>query len=353
MDITRSTADAVSPVSVAAAATGVSAATTDCSSMSAVGVNVALYQGQAVRGDVAANLTIVEAVVKECQLKKVDLVLFPELFATGYDCDEEEFQALAFDPAEDLKYFSELARDTGVAIAIGYPELGGSVLYNSCVLIDASGNVCLNYRKTHLWDPEMVHEKKIFATGDCLPVTKLTIPRLGTAVTIGILVCFDCEFPEPARALALQGVEILLIPTAIADVASNVTDPSKPGDLTPTIIVPCRAMENHIFALYANLIGPCSLASSPSKPNPIFCGQSCIVGPDGKDLARATRTESKLLIACLNKEPYLEGIRRNNYLVNRRPELYISAMASTGPGTPKASAEQVSGISDQTNCILC
>jgi predicted amidohydrolase len=305
------------------------------------GVNVAIFQGQAVRGDVEANLAIVEAALTECGHRQIDLVLFPELFLTGYDCSFEEFQTLAQYPA-DLERVAEMARSHNCAIAIGYPEIGDPVLYNSCALFDSKGRLCLNYRKTHLWDPDLIHEKKIFVAGCTLPVGQLFIERLSLNIKVGILICFDCEFPEPARALALQGIDILLIPTAIADAAQH---PPTVGDLTPTVIVPCRAMENHIFVMYANLTGACSFTSSPSKPNPVFCGQSCIIGIDGRDLARASRTESELITATLSRDNFVDHIQRNNYLLNRRPELYMELSETK----PFAGAAEVASA----GCTVC
>ena len=325
--------------------------------MSLNGINVAVFQGQPVRGDVEANVCILEAVLKDCKIKGIDVVLFPELFLSGYDLSIEEFHTIAFNYEDDFVYICDLAKENNCAIAVGYPELvDNTVLYNSCILIDSSGQKILNYRKTHLWDPELVHEKVVFEVGDSLPVVDLTIARLGISISVGILICFDCEFPEPARVLALQGMKLLLIPTALADAAdlfdtpsisstttSTVTMPSKHGDATPTVMVPSRAMENHVFVLYANLVGPCMLDvdATPTKPNPRFCGQSAIIAPNGRDLNRASNVGTGLLTAIINYSEYESAIQRNNYLSNRRVELYRRMLEGVG-GLDTATTQDIS-----------
>jgi predicted amidohydrolase len=72
-----------------------------------------------------------------------------------------------------------------------------------------------NYRKTHLWGPDGGHEKSIFTPGNELAVVDFPILRTGESVKVGILICFDSEFPEPARVLAVKGAHLILIATGL------------------------------------------------------------------------------------------------------------------------------------------
>lgn len=110
--------------------------------------------------------------------------------------------------------------------------------------------------------------------------------------------------------MALKGASIILIPTAIVD------------NMTPVTIVPTRATENHVFVLYSNLSGPC-IANPTVECN--FCGQSAIIAPDGVDLARSAVEGGGLLHATINGAQYAAHVHRNNYLVERRADLYGTA----------------------------
>jgi 5-aminopentanamidase len=167
--------------------------------------------------------------------------------------------------------------------------------------------------RTHLWDPDKVYEKAAFTPGNELPVADIHFPRRNQTVTVGILICFDCEFPEPSRILALKGASVIIISTAIVD------------EMTPRTIVPCRATENHVFIVYSNLSGPCT--ANPAV-DCCFCGQSAIIAPDGEELVRSPVEGGGLLHATLHGARYANHVHRNNYLVERRPDIYGSSLGA-------------------------
>lgn len=277
-------------------------------------VRVGTFQCEPAAGDIAANLATLRVAAGEAAAQGLDLLLLPELFLTGYNVGVDRLRTLAC--AADGEIIASVcltAADCRVAIAVGYPERVGDTVYNSCCLIDAGGRVVLNYRKTHLWDPTGEYEKLAFAPGDELPVCNLQLPRSGGWVRVGILICYDSEFPEPCRVLAARGAQIVLLPTGSAD-------------RTPTALCPARAMENHVFLVYCNLIGPVQPAdSSTQSPAPScqhFGGQSAIIAPDGTDLARADGVQTGLFAATLDGGAYRGCVARNDYLGERRPELY-------------------------------
>ena len=134
------------------------------------------------------------------------------------------------------------------------------------------------------------------------PATLLWVVEFG-GLKVALAVCYDIEFPEVARALALAGAEAILVPTA------NMA----PFHSVATRLVPARAEENTVFVAYANYVG-CEAAFE-------YCGLSCVAGPDGADLARA-RTEETLLIADLDRERLDAARSQLTYLRDRRPGLY-------------------------------
>ena len=335
----------------------------------AVKLRSAIFQGPSATEDVPANLQTMNDVLVEARAMGVDLVLFPELFLSGYDCRAVAFRRLGLDTAqygrvsrraaleggaalEPLVRISDMARECGVAVAFGYCERGEKErFYNSCLLFDAEGSTVLNYRKTHLWDAGeatgvLSHERRIFTPGDALSVADLVLPaarrgideripsrfrpksslRRARAITVrvGILICFDSEFPEPARCLAAQGAQIILLPTALGSGPVEV--------LTPNVTVPQRAAENHVFILYSNLTGPCH----PRCGSRMFVGRSAVIGPDGHvvDGARAASdggdTGSVMLVADLDGAAYASCVARNDYLALRRPELYARSGLGAG-----------------------
>jgi predicted amidohydrolase len=130
--------------------------------------------------------------------------VLPELALSGYDFTGPEQAAASAIDADDA-VFAEWSRAGGGAVVVGgFAERGADgVLYNSAVLVDRTG-VRTCYRKTHLWDDEALY----FRPGDApAPVVDTTVGRIGVAI------CYDLEFPEMTRSLAVHGVELLAVPT--------------------------------------------------------------------------------------------------------------------------------------------
>lgn len=227
------------------------------------------------------------------RLDAVDLVLCPELFTTGYG---PPAALLAFDEAADRATEADIAaraRRLGAGFAYGTIEPAGDRRFNVARLLDRSGRRLATQRKMAL--PPQSWEA-VFTTGTQLSVVDWEGWRLG------LLVCFDIEFPENARGLAERGAELLLVPTAL-------------GRACPIVarrVVPVRAFENGVFVAYANYAGP--------HGGTTYLGESVIAGPDGAELARAgavptclTATLDRPAIAAARARlPFLE-------LAPRRP----------------------------------
>jgi predicted amidohydrolase len=170
-------------------------------------------------------------------------------------------------------------------------------------LIDADGVRLANYRKTHLFG-DIDHDA--FSPG-----TDETVIAELDGWRVGLLICYDVEFPENVRRLALAGADFVAVPTAVMP----------PYDFVATHMVPTRAFENGVFVAYANR---CEVENGLE-----YIGLSCVCGPDGADLARAGRDE-ELIFAELDAGLIEQWRRVNTYFADRNPALYRSLSETAG-----------------------
>ena len=257
------------------------------------------YQFSPLFGEKDKNLKKVSSVLKNSDL---DLVVLPEFFATGY-------QFSSVDEVEELSepvvggftagFLSDLSRETGQYIVAGLPEKDGDTYYNSAILTGQEGLIG-TYRKTHIY----FEEKLYFSPGNT--GFRVWNTRVGI---IGVMICFDWFFPESARALALLGAEVIAHP-------SNLVLPYCPQAM------PVRCLENRVFAITANRTG-----SEERKEGQAlnFIGQSQIVSPEGKILARASETKEELFTIDINpQEARNKALNTfNDMFKDRRPEYYL------------------------------
>ena len=174
----------------------------------------------------------------------------------------------------------------------------GRVLHNTAQLIGPDGRALARYRKTHLWG-EL--DRSLFAAGDDLaPVVELGGWRLG------LLICYDVEFPEAVRRLALEGAELIAVPTALM----------RPFAFVADLVTRVRAYENGLYLAYANYCG--------GENGLDYTGRSAIVGPDGEEVAKAAEAPA-LLHARLERGAIARARDALPYLDGRRPELYAEA----------------------------
>ncbi|RUS68950.1 hypothetical protein EGW08_023291, partial [Elysia chlorotica] len=177
---------------------------------------LAIYQGQGHVGSknaVERNLNVLENAVIKAKNMGAHLISFSELYLTGYTVYKEDIPALAetVDGPSMLR-ISKIAKDNEIAILCPYPEKDGDKYYDSMALFDKDGSLLSNYRKAHLWGTE---EKKKWISG-------YLDPKEGNAFDvikvndfpIGLLNCYEAEFPELTRILALKGAKLVVIPTA-------------------------------------------------------------------------------------------------------------------------------------------
>ncbi|MFF7182545.1 nitrilase-related carbon-nitrogen hydrolase [Streptomyces sp. NPDC008121] len=263
-------------------------------------LRIALLQSSGELGDVAANLKVLDEAAARAAAAGAGLLLAPELFLTGYAIGAD--MARLAEPADgpSARAVAAVAVRHGVAVGYGYPERDTDrhgVLYNAAQLFGADGAVLARYRKTHLYGG---FEQQWFTPGDDTVVQT----RIG-GLTVGLMICYDVEFPENVRAQALAGTDLLLVPTALMH----------PAEVVAESVVPVRAFENQMYVAYANRAG--------QEGEYEFVGLSALAGPDGTARARAGRGE-ELILGDVDPEVLAASRADNPYLRDRRPGLYGS-----------------------------
>lgn len=185
-----------------------------------------------------------------------------------------------------------LSRETGVALVVGFAEHDGETVFNSAIYADGQRSIV--YRKSHLFGP---YERKLFAPGK--PAACIVEHR---GMKLGMLICYDVEFPENVRRLAQTGAQAVIVPTALPA--------SDHAEFIARKLVPVRAFENQLFVAYVNHCGNDALFS--------YAGLSGIAAPDGTMLAEAPETGEALLFADIQPTDYAASTAANTYLPDLR-----------------------------------
>ncbi|HEY7719492.1 MAG TPA: carbon-nitrogen hydrolase family protein [Pedococcus sp.] len=222
---------------------------------------------------VRKNLDHCVDVTRRCvEATGAELVVLPETASTGFtpDCSPEELWDLVSEvPGPVTEPLQHLARDLGVLLCVGTYERGAErgVVHNSSVLIGRSGEVLGVYRKTHPFWSEHVATGGWVTPGDTVTVCDTDLGR------IGMIVCFDGDYPELSRIQAVQGAEVILRPSALLRSADI-------WELTSR----ARAYDNHVFVVGAN-------ATGVDAAGVLYFGNSHIVTPIGHIVAKAASHE--------------------------------------------------------------
>jgi predicted amidohydrolase len=239
---------------------------------------------------------------------KPDLIVLPELCNSGYNFVSTEQAWQTSEEVQDsvfIRYLESLCRRYGFHIVSGFNERSGDHLFNTAILLGPNGYVG-RYRKLHLF----MNEKDIFQPGD----EGLPVFDIGTC-RVGLLVCFDWQFPEAWRVLALKGADMICHP-------SNLVLPGLAQSA-----IPIHALTNRLYVVTANRIG--------SEGDLTFTGMSTIAGPQGDVLLQASSDSEQL--AAVDIDPLVARDKnvtpRNHILADRRPEEYSLLAARAVPGS--------------------
>lgn len=276
--------------------------------------------------DLPRNLDQAERLVREARGRGARIILLQELFATPYFCIEQDagYLQLAETAADSpvLRRFGALAAELGVVLPVSFFERAGNAYFNSLVAFDADGARLGLYRKSHIPNGPGYQEKFYFSPGDT--GFRVWDTRFGR---IGVAICWDQWFPETARAMALQGAELLFFPTAIG----SEPPPAPPVDSRRHWQ---RTQQGHAAANLTPLIASNRIGVEHARQDPRlqirFYGSSFIADNSGALLAEAGEEQEAVITASFD----LDELRRarDNWFVfrDRRPELYGPLCTLTG-----------------------
>ena len=240
-------------------------------------MKLALGQMAAVQGEPAANLKKMEEMTAQAAKEGADVICFPELSYTGFFVRKERLEEIA---EKDGGYFTtrlaELAAEYGIGILGGFAERADGKLYNTAILVDRSGRTAAKARKVHLWKSE----KKRFSAGEGYPVFDTEFGR------VAIIICYDLEFPEPARIAALKGAELIFCPAAWSIPARRRWELDMAGN----------SLFNLLYIAGANF------------SDELCCGRSGVAGPDGMWTVRAEGQGETIIYAQIDFD-YIKEMR--------------------------------------------
>jgi 5-aminopentanamidase len=261
-------------------------------------MKAAFYQFDPVFGEREKNIA---KVVAAAQGADTDLLVLPELFATGYQFISRDEVVGLSEPVPEgytTRAIAGLSRSKGIYIVAGLAEKDGERLFNSAILTGPEGFIGV-YRKTHLF----FEEKLWFLPGDTgFRVFDTPLGR------IGVMICFDWIFPESMRTLALMGAEVVTHP-------ANLVLPHCPSAM------PVRCLESRVWAVTANRIG---VEQRKEGQALTFIGSSQITAPDGTICVRAPDNEESLMVLDVDPRKARDKSLNpyNDVLMDRRPAMY-------------------------------
>lgn len=287
-----------------------------------VGLRLGIYQIEAACADgaTAKNINLLEEAVKQAKKFNVQLLSFPELYVTGYTLSPEDAKNIAeYKDGPSITKAREIAKKFNMALIVPYAEKldeadGQTRYYDSIAVIKETGELLNSYRKTHLYG-QQERDNWSAGTSDYPVYNIFDFP-------VGVLNCYECEFPELQRILALNGAKLIVGPTA-AD--SYYMLPSGERSTVPypdisELLIPANALANNIFFAYSNRAG----YEKRGNDQWHYRGNSIICGPHGDVIVKANHEQNTMLIAdCI---PAYYGMTHPApnyyYLKDRRPELY-------------------------------
>lgn len=248
-------------------------------------IKIAVVQMKSEQGNTGKNLERGLSFIKEAADNGANIVCLPELFYSGYHLESQELQRLA-EPVDGpmVQSLCKAARDKGIYIIAGYAEsvdIPGRI-YNSAVFINDKGEVIGNMRKVNSWG----QEKLKFREGNEFPVFDTPLGK------IGIMICYDVEFPEPMRIMTLKGAELVFIPAVW----------SFSAETRWHIDLAAGALYNLLFTVGANPVGDGS------------CGCSKVVAPNGEVVAQASKDQEEVLYCSIDLNDVVEIRARIPYL---------------------------------------
>lgn len=231
-------------------------------------IKITIAQVEPFQGELKKNMIKAIKIIKDASNQGSQLVVFPELFYTGYFNKRQKFYELS--EKKDGKLFrilKRLAIKNNICIIMGYSEKDGGNYYNSLMFINEDGNILCNYRKFYCWK----EESKTFKSGEKFYVCETKFGK------IGLLNCYDIEFPELFRILHFKGAEVVICPSVWSEWIKNRWHSS----------LMAGAINNLYYVIGVNAVGKTPLGKK-------ICGNSKVISPFGDVIYEAFDKEEIL-----------------------------------------------------------
>ena len=283
-------------------------------------VKVAAIQMQCDK-DININLNKAEKMIREAARQQAQIILLPELFEREYFCQQRRYDfykyATSVNDNKAVKLAITLAKELEVVLLISFYELDGNNTYNTLAYIDADSTLLGTYRKTHIPDDHYYQEKFYFTPGNT--GFKVFKTRYGT---IGAGICWDQWFCESARALTINGAQLIFYPTAIGSETILNVDSKDHWQ---------RCMQGHaatniIPIIAANRIGLEKVEPSIENGNQtsslLFYGSSFMTDETGAIIKQASRDKEEILLQEYDLEEIDKKRMEWGLFRDRRPSMY-------------------------------
>ncbi|MEO4040976.1 carbon-nitrogen hydrolase family protein [Hoeflea sp. CAU 1731] len=253
-------------------------------------LTIAVMQSPGSLGEPEERLNWLEQTLQRHRSGDYDIVALPELFLSGYNVGRKLKERGEPADGPSSRRIADTARRFGLAIHYGYAERAEGGLYSSSQTFTADGALASRHRKLVI--PPGFEEDHFVSGAGCVLFEM-------NGFRIAPLICYDAEFPETFRHVCEIGADLVIVPTAL----------SSQWEVVARNLIPTRALENGVYIAYANHCG--------EDGDLRFLGHSCIVGPDGRDLARAGRDE-EVIAAKLHVGRVAASRKRLPYHVDRK-----------------------------------
>ena len=238
---------------------------------------VAIAQWKALLSDKEKNIEAMIKGIEEARKIGAELLIFPELFLTGYNIRNDVFKLAESIPGESTERLRKAVEDAGMNLIFGMPERENERVYNSAVLITASGDV-RRYRKTMIPNFGPFEEGIYYTPGNELPVFDTELGK------IGIEICYDLFYPEISKAFAGKGAEIIVNISGSPSISRALFERT----------LPARAIETGTYVLYSNNVG--------TQLGFVFWGGSRVLNPRGEIIAIGEPYEEGMVTAELKSD---------------------------------------------------
>jgi N-carbamoylputrescine amidase len=277
--------------------------------------------------DADANVRDTVERIREAAGRGAQVILLQELFNAPYFCkvtDAERFDLAEPIPGPTVERMQRVAKELGVVIVVPiFEQRGPGVYHNSAAVVDADGTLLGTYRKMHIPDDPLYHEKYYFTPGEIYQHDEAKPPSAFRVfktrfATIGVLICWDQWYPEAARITALMGAQILLYPTAIGWHPKEKAEWGAAQADAWRTAQRAHAIANGIYVAAVNRVG---FEPEPGTDGIEFFGHSFICDPFGRLIAEAGTEPAILTAEC---DPALIEYTRRNwpFLRDRRIDAY-------------------------------